>query len=71
MQTPIVNISEDQNIATHESGLISTFVGVGLVGCKDCDYRGQFNDVFKKCTLPCCYEERKDGRSGHFKIMRK
>lgn len=71
MKTPIENISEDQNIITHESGLQSEFSCVGLCSCGECDYNAYFNKSKLPCNLPCCSLERKDNRGGNFRIVRK
>ena len=69
MKNPIVNISEDQNIITHESALQSKFSDIGMCSCGECCYNAHFNKSKLPCTLPCCSTERKDGRGGNFRII--
>ena len=62
MNSKIINISDDQNEITHESGLVTVFEEQYHFGCFNCIY--QLNDF---CSdKPCCAERRKDGKDGIF-----
>lgn len=61
MKTKITNISPDQNIIEHESGLKTVFVK-GCT-CENCEYRHLNAD---ECLMIPCYIDRIDSEIGNF-----
>lgn len=66
MNTPIVNISDDQNEITHESGVVTVFEE-SENSCDECCYYKAYK-CQGICLNPCTRQERKDIRNGIFKL---
>lgn len=64
MKTKITNISPDQNIIEHESGLRTMFVPLGK--CIQCAYS---RDGLPCSEIPCDGELRVDNNLGCFKLL--
>lgn len=62
MKTKIINISPDQNIIEHESGLKTSYTPD--LGCEECYYFDAKISVC--CKIPCTIASRIDKTSGHF-----
>ena len=66
MKTPILNISEDQNIITHESGLITQFSS-DEIACGKCCYDAKESTCIS-IGIPCVEFKRDDFMNGVFII---